>query len=195
MKRQRYQAPVVAAAASASSSLVAPWRRTDGRGANRPAPPISGQKEHSKNINIATRTSSTAVEGGSSVESFSLLGTALPKRGRRQRSRRLFSATTVGVGFLAAAAVAVVGGVLDGVPMADAVMTEAQCVEATLMGTEEELVASPRDDTATEAVAAGIDRKAVASQVRLLLLYHYRCYNHYAACCCVWSRYFCTSVL
>lgn len=94
------------------------------------------------------------------MDPFLSLEPALPKRGRRRR-RRWLSA----VGGVSTLAAALAAAVLGGVPVADAAMTEAQCVDATLLGTEEELALSPRDNTATEAVAAGIDKTVLASQV------------------------------
>ena len=66
----------------------------------------------------------------------------------------------------AAAAAAAVAGFASAPVGVGALMTETQCAGAVLFGTEEELAASPRADTSTEAVAAGIDGAVVASQVR-----------------------------
>lgn len=44
-------------------------------------------------------------------------------------------------------------------------MSAEECKSSTLFASEDELLLTPRNDTSTEAVAAGIDREAVASQV------------------------------
>lgn len=66
----------------------------------------------------------------------------------------------------AAAAAAAMAGLASAPAGVGALMTETQCAGAVLFGTQEELAATPRADTSTEAVAAGIDGAVVASQVR-----------------------------
>ena len=96
---------------------------------------------------IAARASRTALR-------------TVPSRRKRQRARG-----GVVMSAVAAAAAAVVAGFASA-PIGVGAMTEAQCVGAVLLGTEEELSASPRNDTSTEAAAAGVDGTVVASQVR-----------------------------
>ena len=80
--------------------------------------------------------------------------------GSSRATRGLLSrATTVAV---TVAAVAVSASAPVGV---SAVMSKEQCKDATFRGTVDDLMESPRADTATEAAAAGIDRTIVASQV------------------------------